>query len=655
VDLSNNYVLNATTVYGALGSTLSLAASGNLILNGPVSNLFSAGLGNMLLGVSTNGAYLLSQYDGVTASNNNIGLYSDTGAVHLGGNTNPTLPYISINDPATPGAISITTPASGSITLQSGGTLYHESALDVQTYGSSITANNTFNATGDVIAKYGTASTVSLSTVGGIINAPQQYNYWVAVNGSDTTGTGSVLRPFATVTRALAVTASLPDSIPLNINIAAGTYVDSPTVTRNNTFLQGSVGVADAVFFGTVTFQPAATVQTSIAMGATGVSVFGNVVINNSIAVPCSVYITYGNVTGSTAIGIACTNTGGNTNLILQNTVVTQTGAFECISLNSVRGNFVLAQLQQATAASCLTIAGNGSVSCVGATFTAAGGAGAAAIVAINNTVIPGIADSFQQSYFTYTAGTAASTKAAVNFNNTAALTNNNQFTNNVIDVGGSTTVFSKTGAGTVGVYWGTNTCVSVSALPAAAGLTYTYLTTPVTRLNSLRDSANSAGTANQVLGAGSAGSSLLWRTLTNTSLGAIPANANSTIYQTQPLFYNTVTQAIGYNASADDVIIQALPATASPAPAQRGITYIGTSAAGGANFTFNNTGGANALTANDAGWYCYIKNGNGTNGGDITLNGVLVSGNTVIHNQTSTQNGQIVILVWTGTAYVAY
>ena len=152
--------------------------------------------------------------------------------------------------------------------------------------------------------------------------------------------------------------------------------------------------------------------------------------------------------------------------------------------------------------------------------------------------------------------------------------------------------------------------------------------------------------------GAGAAGGTLTWRSLTNTSLGTIPAATNAAVYQNQPLFYNTTTGAINYIAAGDDVIVQPLPASANPVASQRGITYIGTSAAGGANFQFANGGG---LTANDAGWYIYIKNGNGTGGGDITLTGALVSGNTVIHNQTSTQNGQIVILTWNGTAFVAY
>jgi hypothetical protein len=168
-----------------------------------------------------------------------------------------------------------------------------------------------------------------------------------------------------------------------------------------------------------------------------------------------------------------------------------------------------------------------------------------------------------------------------------------------------------------------------------------------------LYDSTSSAGTANQVLGAGAGGGTLTWRSLTNTSLGAIPQAASASVYLNQPLYYNTATQAISYIQAADDVTVIVAPTSLQPVASERGRTYIVTST-GAQNLSFANTG-ATPLGANDAGWYLYIKNGNGTNGGDITLTGSLMSGNTVVHNQTSTQNGQIVIVTWNGSAFIAY
>jgi len=601
----------------------------------------------MLLGVSTNGAYLLSQYDGVTASNNNIGLYSDTGAVHLGGNTNPTLPYISINDPGTPGAISITTPASGSITLQSGGTLYHESALGIQMYGSSITANNTFNATGDVIAKYGTASTVSLSTVGGLINAPQQYNYWVAVNGSDITGTGSVVRPFASVTAALAATLSISDTLAVNICLTAGVYTENPTITRNNTFLQGPVGINDAVIVGTLTFNSSSA--STVSQGMSGLSVVGSVVCSETTAAEVNWYILNSSVTSFTNTAISCTSTGaGNNNLTLQNTVVTQnTTPNAAVSMTSARLNVIQTQINNTTVGSAILVAGSGSLSLFGATLTCAGGASAAAIIAYTTTLAAGVANSFNVCSFTYTAGTAGAAKTAVLFANSNAISGFTSFNNNVFNLSGSSSLFLKSGAGLVQIQFGTNT-TNVSTVPAAsATLTYTFTPSTPLRANSLYDSASSAGTANQVLSAGAAGAGLNWTTLGVSSLGALGATPGATSYQSQTVVYNTATNVLSYGQFLYSCVVVATSGqTISLSSGFRGRKYILT---GTAAITFSGA----TLTANDVGFFVELKNGNGTLGGDITISGA--TGNTVIHNQTAVQNGQIVFLYWTGTAFVAY
>jgi hypothetical protein len=83
---------------------------------------------------------------------------------------------------------------------------------------------------------------------------------------------------------------------------------------------------------------------------------------------------------------------------------------------------------------------------------------------------------------------------------------------------------------------------------------------------------------------------------------------------------------------------------------ASRGNTYILTSASATTQ-AFSQTG----LVAGDAGFYVNVKNGNGTLGGDITITGTGIVGNTVVHNQTAVQNGQTVVLYWNGANFVAY
>jgi hypothetical protein len=424
-------------------------------------------------------------------------------------------------------------------------------------------------------------------------------------------------------------------------------------MTRNNTFIQGSVGIADCVIVGTFTFNSSSS--STVSQGLTGVTVVGNVVCSESTSSDTSWYIQNCNITSYGTVALAGTSTGaGNNGIILYNTVVTQNvTANAAITINSVRLNAIQSQINNTTTGSSVACSGTGSMSLFGVTMTCAGSATASPIIAFTNITTNGTASSFTLCTFTYTQSTAGSGKTAVFFNNSAALAGLTVFNQNVFNMIGSTSLILRPGAGSVAIQWGTNSS-NILTLPAAGtGLTYTYLTSTPLRANALYDSVSSAGTANQVLGCGSAGGTLTWQSLTNTSLGTIPAATNPAVYQNQPLYYNTTTGAINYIAVADDVIVQACPATASPVPSNRGTTYILTST-GASTFTLNNNAGT-PLTANDVGWYLYVKNGNGTGGGDITINGALVSGNTVVHNQTATMNGGIVIVRWTGTAFVVY
>ena len=660
------------------------------------------------------GAYLLAQYNPANPAADTIGLYSDvSGSIFLGANSNPSLPYISLNDNVNnPNGITISQPlgvgsgggpiviesgaavsmsaTGGNLALQASAKVFTNSEFDalgatfkaVNTLFtvSSITANvstsalnvnaATINLTGpvtagditmaalsttvvkssgDVVALSASAAPVSLSTLGGLVNGTQQYNYWVAVNGSDVTGTGSVLRPFASVTAALAATVSISDTVPINICLTAGTYTENPTLTRNNTFLQGSVGVNDAIIIGTVTFNTASA--STVSQGMTGISVVGNVVCSETTSADVSWYILNCTVTSYTVSAIVCTSTGtGNNNLTLQNTVVTQNvTANATVSMTSARLNVVQSQINNTTAATAILIAGSGSLSLFGATLTCVGGAAAAAIVTFLNTVTSGSPNSFTLCTFTYSNVAGGASKTAVYFNNSGSLAGLTAFNQNVFNIPGASLLLQKANTGSVAVSWGTNT-TNVTAVPAtSATFTYAYVPSTPLRANSLFDSNAAAGTANQVLTAGTAGGGLSWATLNVSSLGALAATPVATAYQSQLVLFNTATNALSYDANAYSAVVQAAPATVALATTMRGRTYIATSAAGGATLTVTTA----TLTANDVGFFVRVKNGNPNSGGDITISGA--TGNTVIHNGTALQNGGENLLYWNGTALIAY
>ena len=508
------------------------------------------------------------------------------------------------------------------------------------------------DATGDVVSGFGGSSPYSLNTIGQLVTTPQTYNYWVAVNGSNTTGTGSVTNPFATITAALAATAALADGIPVNINVTAGTYTENPTIVRNNTFIIGTPTVSDVVIVGTLSLTPAASVQPLITQGGSGITVVGNVVCSEVVNTEVNWYLANVNVTSYGVAALAATgDVSNNCSITMNNCVITQnTTNSAAIQLTSCRANLVLVSVAQNTASPALSLfLGNSSVSANGATFTSAGTALSGAVVFINNTISAGSLNTFTSCSFIYTAATAGSAKTAVQFNNAVAA--NAVFNYCVFSVGGSTNIISKTGIGTTNVTWGHNTCTSVSTVPAtSATLTYSYSAQDFIRANTLRDSANAAGTANQVLTAGSAGGSLTWASLGASSLGALATVPPTTAYQNSLVLFNTATNTLSYDTAGWGY--EVFPRVGTPLtlqPQQRGRTFIITSTgaqnqsvAAGVNFSINDTN-----------FWCRIRNGNGTGGGDITLTGV--AGNNVVHNQTGTQNGQEVILTYDGTRFTAY
>ena len=515
-----------------------------------------------------------------------------------------------------------------------------------------LTVNGSANATSDVVSSYGGSNPYSLNTIGGLVNANQQYNYWVAVNGSNTTGTGSVLRPWATISYALASTASITDSIPISINITAGTYTENPTITRNNTFLVGAVGISNVVIVGTVTMTPAVS-GSAISQGITGCSIVGNIVCSETRPVDVNWYLDNINVTSYGVSAIAATgDVSGAVSLNFNSCIVTQnTTANPAVNLVSCRATLTLVQVIQTTTASALSLtSGNSSVACNGTTLTHAGSATASPVVYIGNTIIPGNANTFYNTTFQYLVNTAGAGKTGIQFANAVNLpqTTLNQC---VWLVGGSTTIITRTGIGSINVLWGQNVCQPISAVPASgSGLTYVYMTQDFIRANLLRDSQNLNGSDKQVLTINGTNGAIQWMTPTINQLTGWGVTPAASAYQYSPVMYNNTTGAVSYNPVLNSFQVLAISAAAiSITPLYRGRTYVLTSAAGGGTQAIT----ATTFSSSDTSFYCRFRNGNGTNGGDITLTGV--TGNTVIHNQTSTQNGQEIVVIWNGTAFIAY
>jgi hypothetical protein len=312
-------------------------------------------------------------------------------------------------------------------------------------------------------------------------NFVSSYNFWVSTNGNDTTGNGSVINPYASISKALVAASSIPDTIQVNIQLYSGTYTENVSITRNGTYITGLGRIEDAVIIGNVTFGVVTT--NALAVGMYGVYISGTVGITGGTSsasgatyslIDCVVDLS--SVSGN---GITASKTqSGNSSIQLTNVSVTTSNGTPLV-LDTVRALINQCQLGVIGTDSCLTTTGNATATCSSSTFISyANSAASSALISINNTTATGTAFSFDACNFKYVYGVTGTNKCAINFNNSQSLLNSNQFTNCTFNVFGSFNnyVIQRNGAGTLGIYWGINTATP-SLLPASGGgLTYTNL-----------------------------------------------------------------------------------------------------------------------------------------------------------------------------------
>jgi hypothetical protein len=312
-------------------------------------------------------------------------------------------------------------------------------------------------------------------------NFVSSYNFWVSTNGNDTTGNGSVINPYASISQALVAASSIPDTIQVNIQLYSGTYTENVSITRNGTYITGLGRIADAVIVGNVTFGVVTT--NALGVGMYGVYISGTVSITGgtSSASGATYSITDCVVDLSSVVGNGITASktqSGNSSLQLNSVNVTTSNGTPLV-LDTVRALINQCQIGVIGTDSCLTTTGSASVGCSSSTFMSyANSASSSALISINNTAATPSPFSFDACNFKYVYGVSGTNKCAINFNNSQSLVSSNQFTNCTFNVFGSFNnyVIQRNGAGTLGIYWGINTA-SPSLLPASgSGLTYTNL-----------------------------------------------------------------------------------------------------------------------------------------------------------------------------------
>lgn len=193
LDMTGNSVINVSSVVGSAATNLNLTSSAEVVVQGAT----------------------------------NAQVESIAGSVNMVGNQDA-------NIVATVGAVNIT-----------GGTEIRMTAPNI--YGVGNYTGSSVSSTGDVVSSSAGASPISLNTIGGLVDGissgfRDQTEFYVSTDGSDVTGLGSILSPYATIQKAV-TQAELISSAALVcvINVASGHYVENLTFNKGYVTLNGSL------------------------------------------------------------------------------------------------------------------------------------------------------------------------------------------------------------------------------------------------------------------------------------------------------------------------------------------------------------------------------------------------------------------------------
>lgn len=188
------------------------------------------------------------------------------------------------------------------------------------------------------------------------------YDIYVAPSGT-TSGTGSVLNPFQTITAAIAYAATLtpPAGVPISILLGAGIYTENITINTNRIYLSSlGDGTADAPpqITGTVTVSIASA--SAIEFGVSNMTIVGSVSISSSGGPPSALFnFEQCSITATTAACITCLDNVLTTHIYTRNTILTQNGSFAVIRMDGSALHTYYSELYTNTTSSIITLSGD--------------------------------------------------------------------------------------------------------------------------------------------------------------------------------------------------------------------------------------------------------------------------------------------------------
>lgn len=334
-------------------------------------------------------------------------------------------------------------------------------------------------STGDTGSTGPTGSTGSTGATGSTgpasISIPFSYNLYVSNISGDDAGTGAIVNPFKTIGKAMAVANLISDINPVIITLAAGTYTENVSMTRDNIYISGgSTSLSSSTIInGTITIDMTASTQLIIVGGLSSIQVT-NIVYNNSVAKNQSFVLTDCLIVpglGVSAIAVTDTSVGGNGDMTVQNSLIYMSDTI-AVTISNASLNFINTQITNnpviISPVTMIQTTGTGRVNLFGCSLIQTSGVSIVApLINLANTATTQIM-TFNNAILQYTSATAdtgTGGKCCIRCANSAAITSIVLFNNYMICQGATTTngsagqflVLQRTGAGSVVVNYGGN------------------------------------------------------------------------------------------------------------------------------------------------------------------------------------------------------
>jgi hypothetical protein len=326
------------------------------------------------------------------------------------------------------------------------------------------------------------------------LSVPFSYNIYVSnVSGNDT-GDGTIINPYKTIGKAMAVANLISDANQVIITLASGTYTENVSMTRDNIYISGgSTSLSTSTIInGTITIDMTGSSQLVIVGGLSSVQVT-NIVYNNSVAKNQSFVLTDCLIVPGLGVsGIVATDTsvGGNGDMTIQNSLIYMSDTI-AVTCSNVSLNFINTQITNNPAVispvSMIQTSGSGRISLFGSSLIQNSTVSTVTpLINLANTAVTQnmvISNSTLQ-YTSGTLDTGTGAKCCLRMANSGNITSVSVYNNFLICEGARTTngsagqylAIQRTGAGTVTLNYGQNICGSTANhLPGtSAGLTKT-------------------------------------------------------------------------------------------------------------------------------------------------------------------------------------